>query len=57
MKKLKKKNTYKKPGPTTNSTNGNKQPEKGLKKLFSSKFLKMPRLFKLTEELGTDPST
>jgi UPF0755 protein len=44
MKKIKQKKTYKKTGKTTNSTNGNKQREKGLKKLFSSKFLKMPRL-------------
>ena len=44
MKKIKEKKTYKKTGKTTNSTNGNKQGEKGLKKLFSSKFLKLPRL-------------
>ena len=44
MKKIKQKKTYKKTGKTTNSTNGNKQGEKGLKKLFSSKFLKLPRL-------------
>ncbi len=43
MKKLKKKNTYKKPGPTTNSANGNKRRlEVWEKKLFSFNFFKMP---------------
>ena len=44
MKKIKQKKTYKKRVKTTNSNDGNKQREKRLKKLFSSKFLKMPRL-------------
>jgi UPF0755 protein len=44
MKKLKKKNTYKKPGPTTNSADGNKRRAKVWeKKLFSFNFFKMPR--------------
>ena len=44
MKKLKKKNTYKKPGPTTNSADGNKRRAKvWKKKLFSFNFFKMFR--------------
>jgi len=45
MKKLKKKNTYKKPGGTTNSVDGNKRRAKvWMKQLLSFKFFKMPRL-------------
>ena len=45
MKKLKKRNTYKKPGPTTNSADGNKRRAKvWMKQLLSFKFFKMPRL-------------
>jgi len=44
MKKLKKRNTYKKPGPTTNSADGNKRRAKvWKKKLFSFNFFKMSR--------------
>jgi UPF0755 protein len=45
MKKLKQKKAYKKPGGKTNSVDGNKQQVKvWMKKLFSFKLFKMPRL-------------
>jgi len=43
MKQLKRKKTYKNPGGTTNSADGNKRREKiGMKKFLSFKFFKMP---------------